>query len=292
MNIAQETNTLTMNNEFTMQSTMNEARDTASPSTLPGSYASPQAVFSKFATAHNRSIWNNGEERFTPQTPVTPSMIISPQVLEHPNSVKTELLTPDSFQDNLSPDELISIEDPPLFEGMDFGQANEWESLFLNDSLNCPEDNIAPTTVEVKQEAVALSTVPHNQSQDNLIAEVAPQQMPYNNEIERQCSPRLSTTGSPLGGVCKDIPKRDVKVDDLGITVYKRKPRATPLKPVEIPVDANGVLAKRAKNTEAARRSRARKLERMSQLETRVRSVLDENEQLRAEICRLKNSTL
>ncbi|OBA28350.1 Gcn4 basic Domain, leucine zipper complexed with AtfCREB site Dna, partial [Hanseniaspora valbyensis NRRL Y-1626] len=41
------------------------------------------------------------------------------------------------------------------------------------------------------------------------------------------------------------------------------------------------VEAKRAKNTEAARRSRARKMQRMNELEDRVSQLLKENELLK-----------
>ena len=45
---------------------------------------------------------------------------------------------------------------------------------------------------------------------------------------------------------------------------------------------------KRARNTEAARRSRARKLERMNQLEVKVEELIGEKTDLANEVVRLK----
>ncbi|KAG7855191.1 hypothetical protein KL919_004958 [Ogataea angusta] len=78
------------------------------------------------------------------------------------------------------------------------------------------------------------------------------------------------------------------KKDRFGCTPYTRKKRALPLEPV-VPEGADAVAIKRAKNTEAARRSRARKMERMSQLEDKCESLMQENESLRSEVARLKD---
>ncbi|KAK5781779.1 amino acid starvation-responsive transcription factor GCN4 PWA37_004687 [Arxiozyma heterogenica] len=78
-----------------------------------------------------------------------------------------------------------------------------------------------------------------------------------------------------------------VKVDHLGVVVYNRKVRSTPLTPV-IPTSDDPVALKRARNTEAARRSRARKLQRMNQLEAKVEELLAKNASLEMEVERLK----
>lgn len=69
------------------------------------------------------------------------------------------------------------------------------------------------------------------------------------------------------------------KVDKLGVVSYNRKNRNAPLTPVVCESD-DPIALKRARNTEAARRSRARKLERMTQLEERVEELLAKNEEL------------
>lgn len=72
----------------------------------------------------------------------------------------------------------------------------------------------------------------------------------------------------------ESLDSADYKKDSLGITIYNRKPRSQPLPPVVVEETGDTVAAKRARNTEAARRSRARKLERMSQLESKVEELL------------------
>lgn len=77
------------------------------------------------------------------------------------------------------------------------------------------------------------------------------------------------------------------KVDHLGCVTYSKKQRSQPLKPIAVESD-DPILLKRAKNTEAARRSRARKMERMSQLETKVEELLSDKKNLEDEVTRLK----
>ncbi|KAH3666977.1 hypothetical protein OGAPHI_003427 [Ogataea philodendri] len=87
---------------------------------------------------------------------------------------------------------------------------------------------------------------------------------------------------------CTSISSVTSKKDRLGCTPYTRKKRALPLEPV-VPESGDSVAVKRARNTEAARRSRARKMERMSQLEDKCESLLQENESLKAEVAKLKS---
>lgn len=282
-----------MSNNFPMQATT-MIEDANAAGALSPNYPG-RAVFAKYTKSSTQlqGIYTAaGEDRFMPQTPVTPSMVISPRIVENMPSVKSELLTPDSFQDSLSPEELLGFEDPSLFDELDLGQVNEWESLFLNDTLNCPEDVATRVVVEPKHELGEQTPAAVQPAVPAEILSPVSTMSPAN--VVGLDSPLMaSASRTAVGGISKSSPRgesRESRVDDLGITMYKRKPRATPLKPVEIPEDADTVVAKRAKNTEAARRSRARKLERMSQLEERVRALLDENEQLRAEINRLKNS--
>ncbi|KAG0671650.1 hypothetical protein C6P45_000142 [Maudiozyma exigua] len=82
--------------------------------------------------------------------------------------------------------------------------------------------------------------------------------------------------------------KSDEKIDHLGVVAYNRKTRTAPLTPV-ITTSDDPVAMKRARNTEAARRSRARKLQRMNQLEDRVEALLSRNNELENEVARLKS---
>lgn len=82
--------------------------------------------------------------------------------------------------------------------------------------------------------------------------------------------------------------KRVGKVDHLGVVAYNRKNRAAPLSPVVAESDDPAAL-KRARNTEAARRSRARKMQRMGQLELKVEQLLARNAELEQEVSRLNS---
>lgn len=79
------------------------------------------------------------------------------------------------------------------------------------------------------------------------------------------------------------------KLDHLGVVPYNRKQRSQPLVPVVVPDTGDSAALKRARNTEAARRSRARKLQRMNQLETRVEELLSRNRELENEVSRLQS---
>lgn len=80
------------------------------------------------------------------------------------------------------------------------------------------------------------------------------------------------------------------KRDHRGVTKYTRKPRAQPLTPILMTPDmAKDPLAvKRARNTEAARRLRARKMERMGELEERCDMLEAKNKALESEVERLR----
>lgn len=81
---------------------------------------------------------------------------------------------------------------------------------------------------------------------------------------------------------------KKVKKDKLGCTPYTRKQRSQPLEPI-VPKSSDVASIKRARNTEAARRSRARKMERMTQLESKCEDLIRENDSLKSEIAALKS---
>lgn len=77
------------------------------------------------------------------------------------------------------------------------------------------------------------------------------------------------------------------KRDHLGVTSVSKKARSKPL-PVIQADTSDPVALKRAKNTEAARRSRARKMERMSELEAKVEDLVSDKGSLESEVARLQ----
>jgi general control protein GCN4 len=92
----------------------------------------------------------------------------------------------------------------------------------------------------------------------------------------------------PVQGTKRSASEADLDpLDHLGVTAYNRKQRAIPLTPIIID-NGDPVAAKRARNTEAARRSRARKMERMNQLEDKVEELKFKNDELEKEVLRLR----
>ncbi|KAF8002320.1 hypothetical protein HF325_003285 [Metschnikowia pulcherrima] len=81
--------------------------------------------------------------------------------------------------------------------------------------------------------------------------------------------------------------KKRKSVDHLGCVSYAKKQRSQPLKPIATE-SGDPIAMKRARNTEAARRSRARKMERMSQLEEKVEDLLQDKSELQDEVARLR----
>lgn len=181
----------------------------------------------------------------------------------------------------ISPDDLLStgatsvdgsfddIDQSPLFQDVDISSKHDWSSLFEGEkSLELPAKAHSEPII-VKSES-SLSPSPAIKTEDIL-------------------SPLLSTSKVTKQRKSSVEPQSgDYKKDSLGITAYNRKPRSAPLQPISLPEDGDSIAVKRARNTEAARRSRARKLERMVQLEDRVQELLDRNEQLEAEVRRLR----
>lgn len=130
-------------------------------------------------------------------------------------------------------------------------------------SLNSPESTIA-TTVTAGGEVVVAS-----KKQFQLVTPNPSSTLP---------TPLLDSKNS----------KKRVKVDHLGCVTYSKKHRSQPLQPIVVDDIKDAAALKRAKNTEAARRSRARKMERMSQLEDKVENLINEKQALQDQVERLQ----
>ncbi|GMM43248.1 hypothetical protein FOG51_00216 [Hanseniaspora uvarum] len=100
-----------------------------------------------------------------------------------------------------------------------------------------------------------------------------------------RCSSRSSTASN-----CSSTSTKTLTDDKAGIlkklnlTPYQAKPRKQALSEIDASKIADPVEAKRAKNTESARRSRARKMQRMQELELKVSQLLEENELLKQKL--------
>lgn len=188
-----------------------------------------------------------------------------------PQSCAPQLLT--EISSSTSSEDLL-FGGSPLFEG-DAGDPNTWTSLFapnesvdtdgMLEQISIKPDVITPVT-EVPPHVESLA----DESQDLVGSLVTPK---CNKRKRRESS--LDSNGQ-------------YKKDALGITAYSRKPRSAPLAPIVVDESCDTVQAKRARNTAAARRSRARKLERMTQLEEKVAQLLALNNALESENSQLK----
>lgn len=208
-----------------------------------------------------------------------------------------QLDTPDTS--TISPQSLFSndvfggFEQSPLFDDAEVGDSSTWESLF-------PEEESG--VVQIKQEPIDEEQQIKNQEQP-VFSNNLPITAPSSQASSQSSSPIVDTSSTttatkatkPKASKVTKRKKSDTppvyneKKDSLGMTVYSRKPRSTPLTPIEVPTeDGDSVSVKRARNTEAARRSRARKMERMGQLEEKVQELLSKNAELEKEVERLK----
>lgn len=178
-------------------------------------------------------------------------------------------------------DQLISH--TPMFDELDFimdgnkvNLKDDWVSLFK-------DEPVAEPAVPAKEEDLG-DLFADEEPEPVFAVPEAPKQ------LETPMTPALATPvldrkrTSSVSSASK-VSKR--RVDHLGVTSYSKKQRSQPLKPIDMESQDPAAL-KRAKNTEAARRLRARKMERMSQLEEKVEVLMREKQDLASEVIRLR----
>lgn len=157
----------------------------------------------------------------------------------------------------------------PMFDDVELDTEN-WTSLFEPNELEIPP--VVAATTEIKQESAPIPEVESSSS-----TPAPPQFKRSSSEAE------LDFTSSKRQ--CSSSPS--IETDHLGVVAYNRKQRSAPLSPIVVESD-DPVAQKRARNTEAARRSRARKMERMNQLEDKVEGLVNRNQELENEVARLR----
>lgn len=163
-----------------------------------------------------------------------------------------------------------------IIDGNKVNSKEDWVSLFKDEDVS----------VESAEKDEDLEDLFGDEFRDTF--EFVPARQ-VSKQLETPATPSLQTPvlADVVPGVSHHrIPKK-TKVDRLGCVSYSKKQRSQPLKPVEV-VSQDPVAMKRARNTEAARRSRARKMERMSQLELRVEELMESESALQTEVARLK----
>lgn len=160
-----------------------------------------------------------------------------------PSTAFTDLSTP-SFESS----GYFSNDASPLFADADLGSGHEdWESLFPSDSAALPE---------VKPAAPAPAPAP------------APAMTP-------QASPMVASASSPGAS-----PRSGRSGRHSSVSGVKARNRDKPLPPIVYDA-SDPVAVKRARNTEAARKSRARKLELQESMERRIAELEKQLEEAR-----------
>lgn len=189
------------------------------------------------------------------------------------------------FSTNLDDNDQL-LDNTPMFDELDFmldgaksNSKEDWVSLFKEE----PEikGSTSPEQEDVTRDLFA--------EEFESTFEFAPAKVAAPiKQLETPSTPALATPVIHEAPLDAEAINKKAKIDHLGCVSYSKKQRNQPLKPVVIP-NEDPVLMKRARNTEAARRSRARKMERMKQLETKVEILMDEKKSLADEVARLKS---
>lgn len=200
-------------------------------------------------------------------------------------------------------DEHAQLQDhTPMFDELDFiidgakvNGRDEWVALFGEENAevlvgDVVEDELADirdedlADAQLFRQAEAIAIDHELKSRKRMYSEVE-ETFEFTPRQDQLFTPNVSSTlPTPLLDSHK-------KIDHLGVTSYSKKQRSLPLAPVETE-NGDPITVKRAKNTEAARRSRARKMERMSQLEVKVEDLIKEKESLESEVQKLKEMLL
>ncbi|KAL6950927.1 hypothetical protein ACO0QE_000209 [Hanseniaspora vineae] len=209
---------------------------------------------------------------------------------EEQEDVKEQSVSQEEQQDNYWNCLFDDVEQPPMdtIDGAPFVKQEETENQEDQeeiDLMNLDNDTVSfgflPTPVLEEDEKLPV-TKTKSKTETAKVANTSSKPKAKVNKVtktKRSTSPSTSTSTSP-------------KLDQLGIVSYTTKKRSMPLTEIKIDELQDPVELKRAKNTEAARRSRARKFQRMQQLEDKVAELLEINASLVKEIERLKNGNI
>lgn len=176
----------------------------------------------------------------------------------------------------------------PLFDAST--DDNEIMSLFNVNNDNAGESSTdSPIDAELDEDVLSLMSPVEQRSMSLPVGPLSiynDQPMDDGSLTKRSHSTMDMLSPEDIDAAAGSTAKKSKK-DKLGCTPYTRKQRSQPLEPI-VPKSSDVASVKRARNTEAARRSRARKMERMSQLESKCEDLIKENDALKNEVMALK----
>lgn len=182
----------------------------------------------------------------------------------------------------------------PMFDELDFimdgakvNLLDDWVALFGEESEEAPAAE--PELVTPEDLDAAEFELPSRKRAYSTLESAESPTVSSQKTLGQLFTPKTSSTlPTPvLDNESLKPSKSSTKMDHLGCVTYSKKHRSLPLPPLETE-SSDPVAMKRAKNTEAARRSRARKMERMSQLEDKVEILMGEKSELLLEVSRLR----
>jgi general control protein GCN4 len=198
------------------------------------------------------------------------------------NDNEDERLTPFVVDSNIF-DSVFKNENDPLLEPTDSIDEELKEMFdFADSSLN--DTNVKKE--EIDNEDIFKTFELESRSKSTVPTSVTPSQS-LTDIQQTSCKRSYSTADLSSPSDSDSKASSNGSKDKLGCTPYTRKQRSNPLPPI-VPKSGDIASMKRARNTEAARRSRARKMERMSQLEDKCENLIKENESLKAQLESLK----
>ncbi|KAI5960261.1 GCN4 [Candida margitis] len=170
------------------------------------------------------------------------------------------------------------------------------EALLIEASPNgLSDDTISAATTSASSpdliSTVATSVAPSSSNKRSFreVDSVADYGAKRSNQQSQLFTPNISSALPTPQLDMKKPSSKKAKVDHLGCVTYSKKQRSQSLEPIALDGIQDSAALKRAKNTEAARRSRARKMERMTQLEDKVEELMTEKSALADEVDRLKS---
>lgn len=190
-----------------------------------------------------------------------------------------------------------------VLDGNNVNGEEDWVALFepstdgneklalVTDSQNPLSTDVTDFELDVKTDEIEHASITSIAKSPLMTPEVSKKRRYDSISSNSNVNPQLFTPNpsSTLPTPLLDSKSSSKKLDHLGCVSYSKKQRTQPLPKIELDPNADPTAVKRAKNTEAARRSRARKLERMTQLEDKVESLIGEKVVLELEVERLKS---
>lgn len=190
------------------------------------------------------------------------------------------------------------LDNTPMFDELDFiidgakvNSKDDWVSLFGAESNDFPKDDDVIKDEDLDQ----VLFCEQGEQTDGTISMASSSSSPSFTESPATLSTNTSSFSTPVidqkfpksHSKPSKVTKRKSTVDHLGVSSFNKKTKIQDLPPITLN-SSDPVALKRAKNTEAARRSRARKMERMSQLEFKVEELLEDKSKLEKEVIRLR----